>query len=98
MRKYELSRAADRDLDDIYVYTYRQFGVLQADAYFESLEKCLSKLAENPALGVDASNVRPGYRRFIHQRHTVYYKKTKAGARVMRILGPGMSEGRAIGK
>jgi toxin ParE1/3/4 len=53
--KYELSRAADRDLDDIYVYTFRQFGALQADVYFESLEECLTKLAENPLLGVDAS-------------------------------------------
>lgn len=52
MAKHELSRAADRDLDDIYVYTCRQFGPLQADVYFESLEECLSKLAENPLLGM----------------------------------------------
>lgn len=77
MRRYEFSRAADRDLDDIYVYTFRQFGELQADAYFESLEECLGKLADNPLLGVDASNLRAGYRRFVHQRHTLYYKKVR---------------------
>jgi toxin ParE1/3/4 len=103
VRRYELSRAADRDLDDIYVYTFRQFGALQADSYFESLEECLGKLAENPLLGVDASNVRTGYRRFVHQRHTLYYKKVRAGARVVRIriiriLGPGMSIERSIGR
>lgn len=98
MRKYELSRAADRDLDDIYVYTFRQFGVLQADIYFESLEECLGKLAENPLLGVDASNVRTGYRRFVHQRHTLYYKKVRTGVRILRILGPGMSIERSIGQ
>jgi toxin ParE1/3/4 len=96
--KYELSRAADRDLDDIYVYTFREFGVLQADAYFESLEDCLTKLAENPLLGVDASNVRAGYRRFVHQRHTLYYRKIRTGVRIVRILGPGMSVERSIGK
>lgn len=98
MRKYELSRAADRDLDDIYVYTFRQFGALQADVYFESLEECLGKLAENPALGVDASSVRAGYRRFVHQRHTLYYKRTKTGVRIIRVLGPGMSVERSMGK
>lgn len=98
MRKYELSRAADRDLDDIYVYTFRQFGVLQADIYFESLEECLGKLAENPLLGVDASNVRGGYRRFVHQRHTLYYKKVRTGVRIIRILGPGMSIERSMGQ
>lgn len=98
MLEYELSRAADRDLDDIYIYTFREFGVLQADVYFESLEACLTRLAENPLLGVDASNVRAGYRRFVHQRHTLYYRKIRTGVRIVRILGPGMSVERSIGK
>lgn len=98
MRKYELSRAAERDLDDIYVYTFHQFGALQADVYFESLEECLGKLAENPLLGVDASNLRAGYRRFVHQRHTLYYKKVKTGVRAIRVLGPGMSIERSMGR
>lgn len=98
MRKYELSRAADRDLDEIYLYTFREFGALQADAYFESLEECLTRLGENPLLGIDASNVRRGYRRFVHQRHTLYYRKSKSGVTIIRILGPGMSVERSIGK
>jgi toxin ParE1/3/4 len=98
VRKYELSRAADHDLDDIYAYTFREFGALQADVYFESLEECLGKLAENPLLGVDVSNIRAGYRRFVHQRHTLYYKKVRAGVRIIRILGPGMSIERSMGK
>ena len=98
MRKYELSLAADRDLDDIYAYTFREFGALQADAYFVSLEECLTTLGENPLLGVDASNLSVGYRRFVHQRHTVYYRKAKSGVRVIRILGPGMSIERSFRK
>jgi toxin ParE1/3/4 len=98
VRGYELSKAADRDLDDIYVYTFREFGAQQADVYFESLEECLGKLGENPLLGVDAGNVRAGYRRFVHQRHTLYYKKAKVGVRIVRILGPGMSVERTMGK
>lgn len=98
VRQYELSRAADRDLDDVYIYTFREFGALQADAYFESLEECLGKLAENPSLGIDCSNVRGGYRRFVHQRHTVYYKNRKTGVRVIRILGSGMSVERSMHK
>jgi toxin ParE1/3/4 len=96
--KHELSRAADRDLDDIYLYTFRKFGVRQADVYFESLEECLSKLGENPLLGVDASNVRSGYRRFVHQRHTLYCRKVRRGVRIIRILGPGMSIERSMGR
>jgi toxin ParE1/3/4 len=96
VRKYELSRAADRDLDGIYVYSFREFGALQADAYFESLEECLTRLSENPMLGIDAANVRRGYRRFVHQRHTLYYRKSKSGITIVRMLGPGMSVERSI--
>jgi toxin ParE1/3/4 len=88
--KYRLSKSADRDLSDIYVYTYREFGEAQADAYFESLEALLSKLSENPGLGVDVSAIREGYRRFTHQKHTIYYRTIKSGILVVRILGPGM--------
>jgi len=47
--------------------------------------------AENPALGFDASNLREGYRRFIHKRHTINYQALKSGIMVVRILGPGMA-------
>ena len=90
MRKYQLSQATDSDLAEIYVYTYREFGDRQADAYFESLEASLTKLGENPLLGVDAGSLREGYRRLVHKRHTIYYKMAKSGVLIVRILGPGM--------
>ena len=61
--KYSLSQAADKDLSEIYVYTHREFGELQADAYFASLEELLSKLSDNPNLGVEVSGLRESYRR-----------------------------------
>jgi toxin ParE1/3/4 len=94
--KYALSKAADKDLSDIYVYTYREFGERQADAYFASLEELLSRLGENPSLGVDVSATREGYRRFVHRRHTIYYTVDKKGIFVVRVLGPGMAADRHI--
>ena len=96
MRKYELSRAADKDLTDLYVYTFREFGEAQADAYFESLEESLVRLSENPQLGVDVGTLRRGYRRFVHKRHSVYYTKSRFGIKIVRILGPGMSAERRL--
>ena len=90
MRKYELTEAADRDLSDIYTFTYAEFGERQADAYFQSLEDCLRHLANNPQLGRDATFLRQGYRLFVHSRHSIYYKRTRSGIMVVRILGPGM--------
>lgn len=96
MREYKLSGAADKDLTEIYVYTFREFGESHADAYFRSLEESLARLAENPQLGVDVSALRKGYRRFVHNRHSIYYTKVSSGIRVIRILGPGMSPERHL--
>jgi toxin ParE1/3/4 len=94
--RYSLSKAADKDLSDIYAYTHREFGELQADAYFASLEELLSKLSDNPNLGVDVSALREGYRRFVHKRHAIYYTSEGKRIFVVRILGPGMAAERHI--
>ena len=91
MPDYRLSVAADQDLTDIYRYTFEEFGEAQADAYFDSLEGLLNRLAANPGLGRDISYIRAGYRRYVHRRHLVSYKQTSDGILVVRVLGPGMS-------
>lgn len=91
MASYELTLAAERDLTDIYHYTYAEFGQPQADRYFESLEDCITRLAVNPRLGRDVSGLGEGYRRFIHQRHAIFCRRRRGGILVVRILGPGKS-------
>lgn len=91
MSEYRLSNAADLDLTDIYTYTFEKFGAIQADSYFDALETSLIRLANNPALGKEISDIRPGYRRFIHQRHAVYYQSFSDHILIVRVLGPGMS-------
>ena len=90
MPKYELTEAADKDLSDIYTFTYVEFGERQADVYFESLEECLTRLAENPQLGRDVAFLRKAYRLFVHQRHSIYFKRAPSGILIVRVLGPGM--------
>jgi toxin ParE1/3/4 len=89
--RYELSEAADADLTDIYAFTFTEFGERQADAYFESLEECLTRLAGSPDLGRKIGFLRRNYRLFVHQRHSIYYTPAKSGILVVRVLGPGMN-------
>ena len=96
MPRYQLTNAADEDLAELYAYSFIEFGEQRADAYFESLEECLQTLAEKPNLGVGVDLLRQKYLRFVHERHSVYYKKSKAGILVVRVLGPGMSADRNL--
>ena len=44
MARVELSQAADRDLNDIYIYSYREFGEAKAEAYLHALENASNSL------------------------------------------------------
>lgn len=86
MPDYVLSNAADSDLTEIYLYSYRTFGEAKADAYFLSLRDCLQMLAGDPRLGRSAASIRPGlfYRR--HARHMIFYVVEDPGIFVVRVL------------
>lgn len=96
MPDYQLTNAADEDLSELYTYSFLEFGERHADAYFESLEDCLRRLAEKPQLGMDVTGVRREYYRFVHQRHSIYYKKSRSRILIVRVLGPGMSAERNL--
>jgi toxin ParE1/3/4 len=86
-RKYQLTNDAAVDLDKIYTYSIENFGMEQARDYLLSLNALFDLLADNPRLGRDCSNIKAGYRKHEHRRHTIYYKLMNRGVLIMRILG-----------
>ena len=91
MADSRLSRKADDDLTEIYLYPYRHFGASKADAYLSALEECFELISRQPSVSVDVARLRAGYRRYIHERHAVYYKVDDAGVLIVRVPGPGMA-------
>ena len=89
MADYQLTNNAEHAIDDIYEYSILTFALKQARAYVQGLHTCFSTLADNPRLGRDVSVMKTGYRRHQYERHGVYYKITKRGILITRILGPG---------
>jgi toxin ParE1/3/4 len=75
---YRLSNAAAQDIEDI---------LEQSKNYFNSLARCLKLLGNNPEMVRTAEEIRPGYRRFPHKGHLIFYKPTgKNSILVIRIL------------
>ncbi|MGV8094940.1 MAG: type II toxin-antitoxin system RelE/ParE family toxin [Mangrovibacterium sp.] len=83
---YRLSQEADRDLEDIFDYTAREFGVDQAIAYVSEFEEVFVSLAVNPELGRNRDEIRNGLRSFVKGSHTIFYRILKNHIRVVRIL------------
>ena len=86
MPRYELSGWAEKDIKEIFKFSYVHFGPDQADRYIDALFEKFGLLAENPELGRNASHIRNGYFRYEYESHSIFYKKTGTGILVVRIL------------
>ncbi len=94
--EYRLSRLARLDLIEIADYTVDTWGAEQAHRYLDSLEACFRQLAEKPETGRLWTRIRPGYRRFEHLKHVLFYRPMKKGIFIGRILHQRMLPGRHL--
>lgn len=86
MSGYKLSRKAQRDLETIFKYTYKEFGIEQARTYLLGLEECFDTLASQPQLAHRVDDIRTDYLRFLHSKHSIYFKVRNSGILVVRVL------------
>lgn len=86
MAEYRLSPAAQADLDGIFDYTVRQWGLKQAERYTQALADACVRLAEAPGQAQDCAYIRAGYRRAAVQRHVIYFRVEDYGIAIIRIL------------
>ena len=85
---YRISQEAHRDLEDIWLYTFENWSLEQADRYFNLILDEIEYLAEHPEHGVDYSQIRKGYFRSRIKSHFIFYKINSKieGIEVIRIL------------
>jgi toxin ParE1/3/4 len=86
VNRYALSGAADGDIRDIFRSSVSLWGLERAETYVMDLHRVLETLGAFPHLGRDAGDLRPGYARFEHQSHAIFYRRTDTGILVIRIL------------
>lgn len=86
MAEYRLTPAAERDLESIWVYTVRQWGVEQAERYIDLLTTSFTELACAPMTAPNCDHIRQGYRRCHIEQHMVYFRITDYGIGIVRVL------------
>ena len=86
MAEYRLTPAAERDLEAIWIYTLRRWGVEQANRYIDILTAAFAELAESPETAPACDQIRPGYRRRSVERHMIYFRITAYGIAIVRVL------------
>ena len=72
--KYKISQEANTDLEEIWLYTYENWSLEQADRYFNLVMDEIEYLAENPKSGIGCGRVRKGYFRSRVKSHFIFNK------------------------
>lgn len=87
MARYELSKAADQDFENIFEFGIDTFGLTQAMDYQQGMEKRFTELVEQPKHYTPVNHIRKGYHRSVYSAHSIYYKIETDRVFIVRILG-----------
>lgn len=86
IKAYELSKEADRDLEEIFEYTINKFGLNQAVKYLNEFEVLFSELIINPDMGKNRNEIKSGLKSFSKSAHVVFYRIQNDKIRIVRVL------------
>lgn len=79
------SPLAEADLEDIWLYTFRQWSIEQADEYVRSIITAIDGLTAGRNIAQRAE-VREGYWKYKVGMHVVYFQSSDRHLDVIRIL------------
>lgn len=85
-RIYKLSEFADSDLEDIYEYSFGEFGFMQAEDYLEGAHKLFKQLTFFPKEGILRKDIGENIRSIPYQSHIVFYLIYEKSILIIRIL------------
>lgn len=85
-RSYRLTPQAERDLEDIWAYTFRVWSAKQADQYHADLIVAIERLTRGERVGRNVDELRPDYLKYTVGQHVLFYRLSAHHLDVIRIL------------
>jgi len=84
----KISHLAERDLEEIWLYTREVWSVEQADRYTQWILDAMERLRIHPTRGQDYGTIRPGYWRAKVKSHVLFYRIEYASDQmeIIRVL------------
>ena len=87
MSNYKLSNVAKEDLIRIHSYGVKQFGMVQADKYFNTFFEYFDLIAQSPYSFESVDFIKAGYRRCVCGSDSIYYRIINNAVEIMAIVG-----------
>ncbi|MBM3952739.1 MAG: type II toxin-antitoxin system RelE/ParE family toxin [Rhodospirillales bacterium] len=92
---YRLSPRAEIDLEEIWLYTFKNWSLEQADRYHNGIVDMFDDLAAGRKTGRPV-DVRDGYFKHPVGAHIVFYRLSESGLVVVRVLHQRMDVNRHL--
>jgi toxin ParE1/3/4 len=86
MFRFILNENAEEDLIRIHDYGTGQFGIIQADKYYDEFFNYFEKIASNPLM-FPISRQNPSYRSCVCGVDTIYFRINNDLVEIMAIIG-----------
>ncbi len=74
MVQYRLTKLAQNDLENIWLYTIDRHSLDQANRYLDGLLASFDAIVENPGKGKSIDSVRSGYRKLPYGKHSIFFR------------------------
>jgi len=88
---YRISEKAVEDLEKVWVYTYENWSVKQADRYYNLIINEIEFITDNFMSGKSMEHIKKGYRASKVKSHLIFYRKyNESQIEVIRILHQSM--------
>ena len=87
MARYRLSNSAKEDLIRIHQFGVENFGMEQADLYFNTFFEYFEIIAQQPYAFESVDFIKKGYRRCPCGVDSIYYKINTGVVEIMAIIG-----------
>jgi toxin ParE1/3/4 len=96
--RYRVSRDAESDLDEIFLYWVQRAGPEAADRLIDSITDRFWLLGEHPDAGKPSDDIATGVNCFPAGKYLIYYRRTRRGTEILHIFHGARDQKRAFKK
>ncbi|HTD42876.1 MAG TPA: type II toxin-antitoxin system RelE/ParE family toxin [Bryobacteraceae bacterium] len=98
MKRYRVSKDAERDLDEIFVYWAKRTSVEVAGRLIDAIAERFWIIGENPRCGRACGDIAPGVRCFPAGKYLVYYRKMRQAVEILHVFHGAQDQERVLNK
>ena len=85
--RYSISEKANQDIENVWLYTFENWSLEQADRNYNLILDEIEFISENFESGKSVDYIKKGYRSSIVKSHIIFYRKSRRNiVEIIRVL------------